>query len=115
LFDAHLRSTEVRQTLIELHVAEACGRPLTTFSSLLAAWTIILAFSLFSVIIGSTGIIPYSLNIPIIIPPIYLALLAIFALIQDAGGLLRIMRILETGHEQAMQELVNKSSSDVKS
>lgn len=115
LFDAHLRSTAVRQTLIELHVAEVCGRPLTTFPSLIAAWTIILIFSLLSFIIGSTGIIYESLNIPIIIALAYLAILAIFALIKDAEGSLRIMRILETGHEQAMLELVSKSGSDVKS
>ena len=115
IFDAHLRSTAVRQTLTELHVAEVSGRSLATFPPLLTTWAIILIFALVSAIIGSTGIIYESLNIPIIIIPAYLVLLAIFALIKDVGASLSIMRVLETGYEKAMEELVSKSGSDVKS
>lgn len=115
LFDAHLCSTEVRQSLIELHVAERLGRPLPTFPSLITAWAVILIFSLVSAIVGGTGIIYENINISILIVPAYLLLFAILALVLDFKALMPTMRIYEIGYEKAMLELVKKSDSTPKS
>lgn len=108
LFDAHLCSNEVRQSLIELHVAEVSGRSLATYPSLITTWAIILIFSVVSAIIGGTGIIYANLNISLLVIPAYLFLFAIPALVLDFKASMSIMRILETGYEKAMLELVNK-------
>jgi len=107
IFDAHLRSTELTQTLSQLHVVEVAGRSITTFSPLIIAWVILVIFTLVFAIVGSMSVIPLSLNFPILLIPFYLFLVAIFALTKDITAILRHMRILETGYEKAMVELVN--------
>lgn len=107
IFDAHLRSTELTQTMTQLHVVEVAGRSITTFSPLIITWVILVIFTLVFAIIGSMSVIPLGLNFPILLIPFYLFLVAIFALTKDITAILRHMRILETGYEEAMVELVN--------
>ncbi len=107
LFDAGLQMTEMTQTLTQLNVVEVAGRSITTFSPLIITWVIIVIFTLVFAIIGGMSVIPESLNLPILLAPFYLFLVAIFALIKDVTAILRNMRILEIGYEQAMVELVN--------
>lgn len=114
LFDAHLCSTAVRQSLIDLHVAEISGRPLTTFSPLVTTWVVILIFSLVSAIIGGTGIIYETFNISILIVPTYLLPFAILALILDFTAFMSTMRIHEIGYEKGVLELMEKSHSTPK-
>jgi len=113
IFDAHLRSTELTQTLSQLHVVEVAGRSITTFSPLIIAWVILVIFTLVFAIVGSMSVIPLSLNFPILLIPFYLFLVAIFALTKDITAILSHMRILETGYEKAMVELVNIRKNQV--
>lgn len=113
IFDAHLRSTELTQTLSQLHVVEVAGRSITTFSPLIIAWVILVIFTLVFAIVGSMSVIPLSLNFPILLIPFYLFLVAIFALTKDITAILRHMRILETGYEKAIVELVNIRKNQV--
>jgi len=112
LFDAHLHSTELSYTLTQLHVVEVAGRSITTFSPLIITWVIIVIFTLVFAIVGGMSVIPESLNFPILLAPFYLFLVAIFALTKDITAILRHMRILEIGHEEAMVELVNKTTQN---
>ena len=107
LFDAHLRSTAMTETLTQLHIVEVAGRSITTFSPLIITWVIIVIFTLASAISGSMSVIPESLNLPILIAQFYLFLVAIFALTKDITAILGHMRILEIGYEKAMVEFVN--------
>ena len=115
LFDAHLCSTAVRQSLIELRVAEISGRALPTFPSLITTWALILIFSLVSAITGGTGILYENFNISILIVPAYLLLFSILALILDFTAFMSTMRILEIGYEKGVLDLVKKSDSTPKS
>lgn len=107
LFDASLQSTTMSQTLTQLHVVEVAGRSIATFSPLIITWVIIVIFTLVFAIIGGMSVIPESMNLPILFAPFYLFLVAIFALTKDVTAILRNMRILETGYEQAMVEFVS--------
>lgn len=105
LFDAQLNNTELRHTLIELNLVEVAGRAITTFSPLIITWVIITLLTLVFAIIGAMSVLPLFLNIPILLIPFYLFLVAIFALTKDVTAILRHMRIMETGYEQAMADL----------
>lgn len=108
LFDAQLNNTELRLTLIELSLVEVAGRSITIFSPLIITWVIITIFTLVFAIIGATSLIPLFLNIPILLIPFYLLLVAIFALTKDITAILRHMRIRETGYELAIAELSSR-------
>jgi len=107
LFDASLQTTAMTQTLTQLHVVEVAGRSIATFSPLIITWIIVVIFTLVFAIISGMSVIPESLNLPILVAPFYLFLIAIFALTKDVTAILHHMRILETGYEQAMAEFVN--------
>ncbi|MGB2877174.1 MAG: hypothetical protein WBB97_03980, partial [Dehalococcoidales bacterium] len=109
LFDAHFYSTAVRNSLIDLSVAEISGRPLLTFPSLITTWAGVLIFSLVSAIIGGTGIICENCYISMLIIPAFLLPFATITLILDFRNLMHTMRIYEIGHEKALEELVKKS------
>jgi hypothetical protein len=113
LFDSSVRSNELRQTLIELGVAEKASRAIPTFSPLIITWVIIVIFSLVFAIIGGMSVIPNSLNFPILILPFYLLIIAIFALTKDITAILRNVRILEIGYEQAVVELGDKLKGQI--
>lgn len=105
LFDAQLRNAELRHTLIELSVVERIGRSIITFSPLIITWVIITIYTLVFSITGGMSVLPVSLNLPILIIPFYLFLVAIFALTKDITATLRHMRIRETGYAEAVAEL----------
>jgi cell division protein FtsL len=107
IFDASLQSIAMSQTLTQLHIVEVAGRSIATFSPLIITWVVIVIFTLVFAIIGGMSVIPESLNLPILVAPFYLFLIAIFALTKDVTAILRNMRILETGYEQAMVEFVD--------
>lgn len=107
LFDASLQSTAMSHTLTQLHIVEVAGRSITTFSPLIVTWVVIVIFTLVFAIIGGMMVIPESLNFPILVAPFYLFLVAVFALTKDVTAILRHMRILEIGYEQAMVDLVD--------
>ena len=108
LFDASMSNTELRHTLIELSVVERAGRSIITFSPLIITWLMITIFALVSAIIGAMSIIPFFMNIPVLIIPFYLFLLAIFALTKDITAILRHMRVKETGTAKAIETLSDK-------
>lgn len=114
LFDASLCSTNVRENLLLLSVTETAGRSIPSFAPLIMVWAIIMVFSLVFSIIGGMGLLSENDNLAFLIIPFYLFIVAIFALIKDITAIIPSMRMLETGYEQAMLDLVSKSESDSK-
>ena len=114
LFDASLCSTNVRENLLLLSVTETAGRSIPSFAPLIMVWAIILVFSLVFSIVGGMGLVSENNNLAFLIIPLYLFIVAIFALIKDVTAIIPSMRMLETGYEQAMLELVSKSESNSK-
>lgn len=114
LFDARLCSTNVRENLLLLSVTETAGRSIPSFAPLIMVWAIILVFSLVFSIVGGMGLVSENNNLAFLIIPLYLFIVAIFALIKDVTAIIPSMRMLETGYEQAMLELVSKSESNSK-
>jgi hypothetical protein len=108
LFDACYYSTAVRQSLIDLQVAEVSGRSIPTFPALVTTLAGILIFSLVFAIIGSTGIINVNYYISILIIPSFLLVFSIIALILDFRAIMSTIRIYEIGYEKAFLELVKK-------
>jgi len=108
LWNAHLLSTESRDILTELHVAEVSGRSLNTLIPLATTWAVVLIYALVFAIIVSTGIIFVNANFSILIVPLYLLLFAISALLLDFRGLILSMRMREVGYEMAMASFIKK-------
>ena len=101
-------------TLTELHVAEIAGRSINTFSPLIITFVTITILSLIAAIIGGVAVLAVKLNFPILVIPFYLLLLAIFALTKDITAILRHMRVLERGVEEAEAELDAKIKGQLK-
>lgn len=108
LFDALISSTELRHTLIDLSIVERAGRSIVTFSPLIVTWLTLTIFTVVVAIIGAMSLVPVEMNIAILVIPLYLFLIAIFALTKDITAILSHMRIKETGTAQAMSELISK-------
>lgn len=111
LRDAYLCNREIKHTLRLLSTAELQIRATTTFSPLIIAWVIILIFTLAFAIIGGTGVIIDGLHFPILVIPLYLFLMAVFALMKDIVAIMSFTRIQETAYDQAIVELASRSDT----
>lgn len=107
--DAHLITNESKDVLIELSVAEMHGRALKTLPPLITAWALILVFSLVLAVIGSLNIIYDSMNLSILVIPIYLCFFAGSALVIDFWATIQHMRIREQGWQLAMEDFMSQS------
>lgn len=111
LRDAYLCNREIKHTLRLLSTAELQIRATVTFSPLIIAWVIILIFTLVFAIVGSTGVITNSLYFPVLVLPLYLFLVALFALMKDIVAIMSFTRIQETAYDQAIVELAGQSDT----
>jgi hypothetical protein len=106
IFDTNLRVTRVREALIELSVNETTGRSIPVFSPLITAWIIIFMISVVAAIIGGIGLGNPWLYFPYLIAIIYITFIAITSLTVVSVNILTVMpRLLESGHEKAMEQL----------
>lgn len=108
LRDAVLRCSEVKHVFRLLGVAGNDVRAIGTFEPLIIGWVSVLVFTLSFAIIGGMGGLSGQLAFPVLIIPLWLFLVAIFALLKDIMAVLTNLRIQEISYDAAIDELSSK-------
>ena len=95
--DAMFAADESREVIAEIKLAELHARNIGTLQPLIMTWAIILVYSLVFAVTGSLDVMRDSVNLSILIIPIYLSFLAVIAVVLDFWNLIRMTRIREIG------------------
>lgn len=109
LFDAFFLCKDMAYCLSELRRSELFGRSLFNHPPLITGWALVLVYSIIFAFIGGMGVICTIFQLPILVIPIYLSIIAIIALILDFRGIIGVIRERETAYETAMSGFTGMS------
>jgi hypothetical protein len=107
--DAIFVAGEAREIIVEISMAELHGRGLGSFPPLITTWALIMVFSLVFAITGSLNITSDSINLSVLIMPVYLCFFAVSAIVIDFRALIKRMRIREIGWEMSEKGLTKQN------
>ncbi len=78
---------------------------ISTFSFLTMGWAAVFILTLTFAILGSSGVIPEHVGLPLLAIPFWLFLVGGFALLKDITAIFAGFHIQETGFDEALWEL----------
>ena len=112
-FEMHLRDAlicehQISHSLRLLDIVRNRIQIIGTFSSLTIGWGTVLILTLTFAILGSTGVLPENVGLPLLVIPFWLLLIGGFALLKDIMAVFAGFQIQEIGFDKALAELNTK-------
>ena len=112
-FEMHLRDAlicehQISHSLRLLDIVRHRIQTIGTFSSLTIGWGTVLILTLTFAILGSMGVLPEYVGLPLLVIPFWLFLIGGFALLKDITAVFVGFQIQEIGFDEALAELNTK-------
>ncbi len=112
-FEMHLRDAlvcehQISHNLILLDIVRNRIQTIGTFSSLTVGWAAVFVLTLTFAILGSSGVIPENVELPLLAIPFWLFLVGGFALLKDITAVFAGFQFQEIGFDEALAELNTK-------
>lgn len=112
-FEVHLRDAlvcehQISHSLILLEIVRNRIQTIGTFSFLTIGWAVVFILTLTFAILGSTGVLPENVGLPLLVIPFWLFLIGGFALLKDIMAVFAGFQVQEIGFDKALAELSTK-------
>lgn len=112
-FEMHLRDAlvcehQISHNLILLDIVRNRIQTIGTFSFLTVGWAAVFVLTLTFAILGSSGVIPENVGLPLLAIPFWLFLVGGFALLKDITAVFAGFQFQEIGFDEALAELNTK-------